>query len=59
MFDVLVDEFARALESLPAIAFVAMLKCNDTGSLDELLPPEPKADDADAVQEAQREEVVS
>jgi probable phosphoglycerate mutase len=37
----------------------AMLKCNDTGSLDELLPPEPKADEADAVQEAEREEVVS
>ena len=37
----------------------AMLKCNDTGSLDELLPPEPKADEADAVQEAEREEAVS
>jgi probable phosphomutase (TIGR03848 family) len=37
----------------------AMLKCNDTGSLDELLPPEPKADAADAVQEAEREEAVS
>ena len=36
----------------------AMLKCNDTGSLDELLPPDPKADD-DAVQAAEREEAVS
>ena len=37
----------------------AMLKCNDTGSLDELLPPPPKADADDAVQEAEREEAVS
>ena len=37
----------------------AMLKCNDTGSLDELLPPPPKADDADPVQEAERQEAVS
>jgi len=39
-----------------------MLKCNDTGSLDELLRPEPTADAADAadaVQEAEREEAVS
>jgi probable phosphoglycerate mutase len=37
----------------------AMLKCNDTGSLDELLPPEPTTDEVDAVQEAEREEAVS
>jgi probable phosphoglycerate mutase len=39
--------------SVTAFAFtahgVAMLKCNDTGTLDELRPPEPKAEsDADA-----------
>ena len=29
----------------------AMVKCNDTGSLDELRPPEPKADDSPAAAE--------
>jgi hypothetical protein len=33
-----------------------MLKCNDTGSLDELRPPEPEADAAtDAATEAELE----
>jgi probable phosphoglycerate mutase len=50
------DLFQRIMvspASVTAFAFtahgVAMLKCNDTGTLDELRPPEPKpASDADA-----------
>jgi len=48
--------------SVTAFAFtahgVAMLKCNDTGTLDELRPPEPKAEsdaDAEAANEANNE----
>jgi len=31
----------------------AMLKCNDTGTLDELLPPPPKPDEAPANESGQ------
>jgi hypothetical protein len=37
----------------------AMLKCNDTGSLDELLPPPPKTDETVADEEPAAAEVAT